>query len=97
MNRNGDCSRLVSGINKNVMTADNSMDDKTPFRECLDDTPTANDWQPSTPHTRRLPLRGGFRDERRKEVPFPVLADILGLPELPPRHWRAPPVRYRPR
>lgn len=97
MNRNSHRPRRIAGINENVMTSDRPIDDETGSRESLDNTFTVDDRQPAAAHVRRPPLRVGFRDEHRTEVPFPVLADIRGLHGWPPRHWQALPVRCRPR
>lgn len=86
MNRNSHRSCRVSRINKNVVTPDNPIDDKTRSRQCLDNTLTVDGRQPSTAHIRRPPLRDESRDEHRTEVPFPVPVDIPGLRGLPPRH-----------
>src|SRR4051812_28523646 len=97
MNRNGHCSRRVTGIDKDMMTPDGPIDDEAHSDERLDHAPAVDGWQPSTPHIRRPPSRGEFRDEHQTEVPILVPADIRGLHESPRRHWRALPVRYRPR
>ena len=50
MNRNGDGSRRIIGIDENVMTADNSIDEKACSRENLDDTLAADDRQLAAAH-----------------------------------------------
>jgi len=50
MNRNGYRTRRVVGIDENVMTADNSIDEKACSRESLNDTLTADDRKLSAAH-----------------------------------------------
>jgi hypothetical protein len=50
MNRNGYRTRRVVRIDKNVMTADNSIDEKTCSCESLDDTLAAYDRKFSAAH-----------------------------------------------
>ena len=50
MNRNGHRTRRVAGIDKNVMTADDVIDEEAPSRQSLYDTLTANDRKLSAAH-----------------------------------------------
>ena len=50
MNRNGYRTRGVIGVNENVVTADNSIDEKARSRESLDDTLTVDDRKLSATH-----------------------------------------------
>jgi hypothetical protein len=50
MNRNGYRTRRVIGIDKDVMTADNSIDEETRSCKSLDDALTVDDWQLSAAH-----------------------------------------------
>jgi hypothetical protein len=50
MNRNRYRARRVTGIDENVMTADNSIDDKALSYESLDDTLTIDDRQLAASH-----------------------------------------------
>lgn len=50
MNRNGYRTRRVTGIDEDVMTADNSIDEEARSRESLDDTLAVDGWKLSAAH-----------------------------------------------